>query len=149
MDIIGSILYHLLLSVGGVLAYLIVKVLSVSEENGKENLLLQNLSKQVLNDNTYLFSPNWFFRNQNKLLVFVNTFIGRRFFRINGDRSSVGNRKIVEIAPNYIRWQNKDNSYSVEFRTHNKFTKRLYYQLYPVWYLLHIWDTLLDRKSVV
>jgi hypothetical protein len=35
---------------------------------------------------------------------------------------------------------------TTDFRTHNKFSKRLFYAFYPVWWLAHQWDTLFANQ---
>ncbi|MFA5261427.1 MAG: hypothetical protein WC450_09385, partial [Candidatus Omnitrophota bacterium] len=58
--------------------------------------------------------------------------------------------KISKIAPNSfsfdkklvliegkLRWQ-----ITTDFRTHNKFSKRIFYAFYPIWWIAHQWDTL-------
>lgn len=101
-----------------------------------------------------LFDKNWFEKHQSKLLFLLNTpFISlwfRWILRINGNKSSVGNRKITAINPNSITWEVKRTKKqiisSTEFRTHDKFSKRLYYAFKPFWYLLHFFDwAALDR----
>jgi hypothetical protein len=93
-----------------------------------------------------LFSREWFKKYQWILLFFANTKIGRWFFRINGKRSAVGKRKIIKIEPNAITWvagyKGIKKQFSTEFRTHNKFSRRLFYGLYPVWWIFHQWDIL-------
>jgi hypothetical protein len=101
------------------------------------------------------FNREWFSRHQKLLLWFANTFIGRRVLCINGNRSSVGKNKIILILPNAIFWEGKKKSYHfvkgkkvyrqeyvAEFRTHNKYSKRLFYAFYPLWWLAHQWDML-------
>lgn len=87
-----------------------------------------------------VFSPEWFAEHQTKLLTFANTRYGRRVLRIHGNRSAVGNRRIIKIEPQAITWANGDGTYSTEFRSHAKFAKRLYHAYKPGWYLIHGWD---------
>src|SRR3990167_5137978 len=90
-----------------------------------------------------LFSKEWFLKHQKILLWFVNTWIGRKILCINGSKSLVGKNKIIYIEPNAIWWKGKKKREVVaEFRTHDKFGKRLYYAFKPIWYLIHYWDTL-------
>lgn len=92
-----------------------------------------------------VFDKNWFVKHQNILLFLLNTPLIRVWFRwllkINGNRSSVGKRRIIKIEPNAIWWK-YGRQYQTEFRTHNKFSKRLYYGLYPLWMTFHLWDFL-------
>ena len=93
-----------------------------------------------------LFDKKWFEENQKILLWFSNTFIGKWTLCINGKRSDVGKKRIVNILPNAITWVDqvdRDKIYcKTEFRTHNKFSKRLFHAFKPLWYLFHFWDTL-------
>lgn len=102
-----------------------------------------------------MFNKQWFLKYQRPLLWFANTFIGKHLLRINGRRSLVGKHKIIGILPNAIFWGGKIKGYhfvkgkkvykqefKAEFRTHNKFSKRLFYAFYPLWWLIHQWDTI-------
>lgn len=91
-----------------------------------------------------VFDQTWFYLNQSKILSVINGPLStpaRHLLRIDGERSSVGREKIIGITPNAIFWQ-EDEKIAGEFRTHNKFSKRLYYGLYPVWRTFHAWDDL-------
>lgn len=99
-----------------------------------------------------VFSKDWFQVHQAKLLRFANSKIGRWILCINGDQSSVGDSKIVRIDPNAITWVNKKSKrkayLTTEFRTNDKFARRLFYAFKPVWYLLHFLDWLVfDRVN--
>uniref|UniRef100_A0A6M3KUG8 Uncharacterized protein n=1 Tax=viral metagenome TaxID=1070528 RepID=A0A6M3KUG8_9ZZZZ len=87
-----------------------------------------------------IFSKEWFLKHQKILIWFANTWFGKKILCIDGDKSSIGKRKIEGILPNAIFWK-KGRKYQVEFRTHDKFGKRLYYAFKPLWYLLHYWDS--------
>lgn len=104
-----------------------------------------------------LFDKNWFLKHQKKLLWCLNAPLVSIWFRwllcINGNRSSVGKNKITAILPNAIFWGDKKKGKKIErhfeFRTHSKFSKRLYYGLKPLWYLFHFTDWLvLDRYAI-
>lgn len=86
-----------------------------------------------------VFSKEWFEYYQSKLLWFANTRYGRWVLRIHGNRSDVGKNKITKIEPHAITWK-ENGQYKTEFRTHAKFSKRLYYGLKPLWHLIHLWD---------
>jgi len=99
-----------------------------------------------------VFSKDWFQHHQGKLLWLANTWIGRRIFRIDGKRSSVGKNKITCIAPNAITWVASRNKgeLATEFRTCDEFAMRLFHVFKPFWYLLHFIDwLLLDRFKVL
>lgn len=95
-----------------------------------------------------VFDQSWFKKYQSVLLWFVNTPLGRHLFRIHSHRSSVGRRSITKITPNSISWierQTKQKTYfTTEFRTHNKFSKRIYHTLLPLWYAFHLWDKIVN-----
>ena len=100
----------------------------------------------MLRKNAYkAFNNEWFKKHQRTLLWFLNTKIIRsatRFMlRINGERSEVKNQDIIRIEPHCITWNVSDHK-ATEFRTHWKFSKRIYYSLEPIWWLLHCWDLL-------
>lgn len=91
-----------------------------------------------------VFDKQWFTKHQKKLLLLANSYIGKRILCIDGKKSSVGNNKIVKIEPNAITWivnrNEKEVKLATEFRTHAKFSKRLYYTFKPLWYLAHYFD---------
>ena len=85
------------------------------------------------------FSKQWFLKYQKILLRFCNTWIGRKILCIDGNKSSIGKNKIIHIESNAIWWKT-GRKVTAEFRTHDKFGKRLYYAFKPLWHLFHIWD---------
>lgn len=87
-----------------------------------------------------VFSKEWFLEHQKKLLWLANTYLGKRLFRIHKDCPR--GRRIIKLLPNCYTWDNEDGTVSTDFRTHDKFAKRLYYGLKPLWYALHFWDWL-------
>ena len=92
-----------------------------------------------------VFSKEWFELHQKKLLWLANTKLGRYILRIHGERSSVGKNKILAIIPNAIAWE-EDGKYKAEFRTHEKFGKRLYYAFKPLWMMFHAWDMVIANR---
>lgn len=98
-----------------------------------------------------MFNRTWFIKHQRKLLWLLNTPLVNIWFRwilrINGQRSSVGKEKILFIVPHAIFWAGKGNrEFVAEFRTHNKFSKRIFYAFKPFWYTLHYWDMIFANK---
>jgi hypothetical protein len=81
--------------------------------------------------------------HQGKLLWLLNApLVGmwfRRVLRVSGESSSVGRRRIFRILPHAIFWWQGDKQVA-EFRTHAKFSKRLYYSFAPLWWTMHAWD---------
>lgn len=96
------------------------------------------------------FDRRWFKRNQRVMLWFLNAPIikygSRWILRINGNRSGVGPNKILEIFPHAIRWSPVTGHEKMEFRTHAKFSKRIYFAFKPFWWVLHFWDWLLADR---
>ena len=72
-----------------------------------------------------MLDRHFFKQYQKQLLWILNKRFGKWLFCVDKGRSSVGENRIVEVAVNYIRWINSDGTYSVEFRTHAKYSKRL------------------------
>jgi len=71
-----------------------------------------------------------FFNKYQRIIVWVfNTRLGRRFFAINGYKSSVGDNKIVAVLPNAICWKRNNGKHTTEFRTNNRFAYRMAYAL--------------------
>lgn len=89
---------------------------------------------------TRAFSKEWFIKHQGKLLFLANIKIGRKILAIDGDKSSVGDHKIVAILPNCIVWKASETTLQTEFRTHAKFSKRVFHAFYPLWWCFHQWD---------
>lgn len=102
-----------------------------------------------------MFDKQWFQKWQPVLLWLCNTPLISTWFRwilrINGERSSVGKNEILKILPNGIFWKdskNKKRVYNFELRTHNKFSKRLYFVFKPLWQVAHWWDTLFANNLI-
>jgi hypothetical protein len=92
-----------------------------------------------------VFSKEWFDEYQEKLLKFANSKWGRYVLRIHGDRSNVGKNKITNIQPNSITWL-ENNKFKTEFRTHAKYSKRLYHAFKYLWFIAHAWDMAVANK---
>lgn len=88
-----------------------------------------------------LFSKQWFGKHQRKLLFFLNAPILRSIFRHILCIDS--KEKIIILLPHaYI--EDLGSKHRITFKTHNKYAKRLYYGLKPLWYVLHFFDFGLD-----
>lgn len=97
-----------------------------------------------------VFSEEWFQLHQNKLLWLLNTrgirFVFRWILRIHKDIPI--KERIVELAPHYFTFnRHLRKAYgeyrifqTTDFRTDNKFAKRLYLAFKPLWWTLHAWD---------
>ena len=102
-----------------------------------------------------MFNNNWFKKHQSKLLWLLNNPITKKWFRYClRIRKYDCSQKITEITPNSISWgdryfKKKGKWYlerTTDFRTHNKYSKRLLYTFYPIWYLFHCWDILIANN---
>ncbi len=88
-----------------------------------------------------VFDKQWFINWQRPLLWLANTSYGRDVLGLHTKGSDVGRNKIIGILPNAIIWK-EDNQHFAEFRTHDKFSKRLFYEYSLIWRAIHNWDTL-------
>jgi len=99
-------------------------------------------------NNEIVFGTKWFKKHQSKLLWLLNAPIIKYWFRWVMRIHSFDCRKdvtIVEITPNSYSMvnrflQNGTPEITTDFRTNDKFAKRLYYAFKPFWYLFHIID---------
>ena len=95
-----------------------------------------------------VFDKAWFKKHQRVLLWFCNAPVIRYWFRwvlrINNDVPWDTN--IIQILPNVYAWKHDNVWYKADFRTHPKFSRRLYHAFKPVWVLCHIWDVLIARQ---
>lgn len=89
------------------------------------------------------FNRAWFARHQRTLVwLLALPIVGRvlrRILRIT--RDDVGYRgRIVEILPYAYVVQHANGSKTADFRTHDKYAKRLYHAFKPLWWAMHAWD---------
>jgi hypothetical protein len=95
-----------------------------------------------------VFDKQWFSnpKTQRRLLWLLNH---SRYFRKDmgiQDCDLPFSEKIVRIAPNSFTWQVGENELMTDFRTHNKFGKRLYYEFLPIWNIAHEFDMKIANK---
>lgn len=103
----------------------------------------------------YAFDKIWFEEHQKGLIWLLNAPIIKYWFRwvlrIHKDCSF--KEKICEIQPNsykvylglFLTKKGLRHKFRLDFRTHNKFSKRLYHAFYPLWLAFHIWDLFADK----
>lgn len=97
-----------------------------------------------------VFDKHWFNQHQSKLLWLLNNSLTRKWFRwvLCIDSKEVINR----IEPNAYwfgaKKKGKVIEVSADFRTHNKYAKRLFYAFKPLWYLLHFYDWILADRLI-
>jgi len=86
-----------------------------------------------------VFDKEWFEKNQKILLFLLNFFLTKRWFRwiLRITKQDIGyTEKIYHIYPHAYSVILKDKIF-FEFRTHNKYAKRLYYSFYYLWIFFH------------
>lgn len=88
------------------------------------------------------FDKEWFKKHQSKLLWLLRFSLFRRILRIETDKP------IIKIEPNSYTVFLEDNGETwkvqTDFRTHWKYSKRLYYAFKPLWYAFHVWDMIIN-----
>lgn len=93
-----------------------------------------------------VFDKQWFDHHQYKLIWLLNAPIIKHWFRwvLCIDNKEVINR----IEPNAYWFGGKlvgdKIEIVVDFRTHDKYGKRLYFAFKPIWWVMHIWDLVVD-----
>lgn len=108
------------------------------------------------NEHWRTFDERWFIKNQAILLFILNFYLTARLarwiLRITSDDCPV-DTKITEIGPNrfsygdsVVEGENKIKR-TTDFRSHDKFSKRVYYAFKPIWWGLHYWDALLADRG--
>lgn len=104
------------------------------------------------------FNDEWFSRHQGKLLYLLNHRFTRRWFRwvlrIRQTDCPLSTT-ITEIGPNRFSYGDRlffDKQWKIErttnFRTHQKYSKRLYLAFRPLWWTLHFWDWLVADRLI-
>lgn len=83
------------------------------------------------------FNKRWFERHQRKLLFLLKFRLFRWLWRVDVPG------KVFKIEPNAVWYF--DGEAHTEFRVHNKYAKRLYYSLRPLWWTMHVLDFFLDK----
>jgi hypothetical protein len=90
------------------------------------------------------FNKKWFEKHQKTLLWLLNTPVVRLWFR-RVMRIERG-QEICEIQPNcttvFKGMRGDEYEYQTDFRTHWKYSKRIYRAFRPIWWLAHAWDAI-------
>ena len=104
-----------------------------------------------------VFGEEWFERHQDRLLFFLNEApfrrMSRKLLRIHPRDCPVGT-EITRIGPNRFSYGDSVKqadggriwTRTTDFRTHAKFSKRLFFGLHPLWRGMHMWDSLLAER---
>lgn len=94
------------------------------------------------------FDKGWFEKHQYALIWLLNKPLTRRWFRWVLRIRIPPDKRIVRIAPNYFFYDYKKNSVKGRFRTHWKYSKRLYHAFKPLWWMMHFWDWLIADRFI-
>lgn len=86
----------------------------------------------------------WFVKYQKLLLWLCNTPLIRIWFRWLLKIDSY--KRIDGILPNAIFHRIDTKRVGYEIRTHDKYAKRLFYGLYPIWFVIHAWDMVIANR---
>jgi hypothetical protein len=99
------------------------------------------------------FDQAWFTKNQKALLFLLNNVLTRGLFRriLCIRKCDIGyTNPILHIGPNYYTVfssvKNGDVLVTTDFRTHWKYSKRVYLAFRPMWWCLHFWDSMFADK---
>lgn len=96
------------------------------------------------------FDEKWFSDNQQWLLYCLNAwptkFLLRKILCIDSDIK--GSDRITCIAPNRFEMQPEPGLVWARFRTHWKYSKRVYHAFKPVWWAFHLWDQLVADRFI-
>lgn len=98
----------------------------------------------------YAFDPKWFQKHQYPILWCLNKpiirHIARWIMRIDCKDT------INKITPNSYTFgaqkKGKKLELKTDFRTHNKYSKRMYHAFSPVWWIMHFWDWLVADRFI-
>lgn len=108
----------------------------------------------MTNNRHYLaFDKDWFERHQRAIVWCLNAPFIKRFarwaLRIRQFDCPLSD-KINRIQPNHYvagAYRNGDEIIArADFRTHDKFSKRMYYAFSPIWWAMHFWDWLVADR---
>ncbi len=92
-----------------------------------------------------VFDKYWFTKHQRKLLWLANSMVGKYIFQFEKmGHKLYKDKKIVRITPSSIAHitEYSDNEVKIteQFFARNEYSKKLYFALKPMWYLMHAWD---------
>lgn len=93
------------------------------------------------------FDKKWFVEHQRILIFLLNNSLLKYWFRfvLRIHKDCKFSEYIDKIEPNTYRVKLNANTFRSDFRTHNKFSKRIYYGFYLVWWTLHLLDWIIQR----
>ena len=115
----------------------------------KDWMLKRHIKKFGSKNNGYFnyFNHEWFEEHQTTLIFLLNHWLLKYWFRwiLRIHKDCKFDETIDKIEPHTYRIKVGENTYRSDFRTHQKFSKRIYYAFRPYWYLLHALDYVIQR----
>lgn len=100
------------------------------------------------------FTEQWFADHQDILIFLLNAPIVKRWFRYCmrlRAHDILPEKRISYIGPNRFSYDDKiqydwetgrlQRMVTIDFRSHNKFSKRMYFAFRPLWWAMHAWDS--------
>ena len=118
-------------------------------KNYKNWKLKRHIEKFGSKNNGYFnyFNQEWFEEHQETLIWLLNHWLLKYWFRwiLRIHKDCKFSEYIDEIKPNTYRIKLSEDTYQSDFRTHQKFSKRIYYAFRPYWYLLHSLDFIVQK----
>lgn len=94
-----------------------------------------------------VFDKSWFQKHQSKLIWLANSWLGKYVFQFD-KLGHFPEYRIVKITPSSIGEIIKARGTQVTIREYffgfNAYARKLYFYLYPVWLLMHLWDLFAD-----
>src|SRR5271157_2750548 len=103
-----------------------------------------------------VFGKEWFAAKQSTLLWFLNSWPFKRQFRrlLCIPRSEIDlDEVIVEIGPHYYKYaprlgEDGRREFKMRVACNDKYARRLYYGLNPLWRAMHAWDSAIAETLV-
>lgn len=96
------------------------------------------------------FNKDWFKKNQKLIIILLNHWATKKIFRYL--LKIKDSDFIIEITPNsystFLGFNGSEVSLRSDFRTHWKYSKRMYFAFKPLWWTLHFWDWLFADRFV-
>lgn len=115
----------------------------------KKYLFQRHIKRFGNKNNGYFnyFNKEWFVKHQRTLVWLLNHWLLKYWFRwiLRIHKDCKFNEFIDIIKPHTYRVKVNENTYRSDFRTHQKFSKRIYYAFCPLWWSLHFLDFLIQK----
>lgn len=95
-----------------------------------------------------VFDTKWFEKHNTILTLLARTYLGSLIFQYRKMGHYLDRKKIVGLRPNsvieFIRWKDGKPELKLHTFSTNVYAKNLRKNLYPLWYVFHVWDLIVD-----